>query len=98
VPRVLGQTEKALRRKIVDRGESRQWDEASFFLALSQRRGEQEASVARKLLDWANKHRLRVWWGEGRKDGSFFPMYDNKVGKHFLFSVWTYASVELQFQ
>jgi hypothetical protein len=25
-------------------------------------------------------------------------MYDNKFGKNFLFSVWTYGAVELQFQ
>ena len=25
-------------------------------------------------------------------------MYDNKFGKNFLFSVWTYGNVELQFQ
>ena len=98
VPRVLGQTEKALGRKIVDRGEPRKWNEASFFLDLSQRRGEQEAAVARRLLEWANKQGLRVWWGRGNKDGSFFPMYDNRFGKNFLFSVWTYGSVELQFQ
>ena len=98
VPRVLGQTEKALGRKIVDRGEQRKWNEASFFLDLSQRRGEQEAAVARRLLEWANKHGLRVWWGHGNKDGSFFPMYDNRFGKNFLFSVWTYGSVEIQFQ
>jgi len=95
---VLRQTEKALGRKIVDRGESRQWDEASFLLDLSQRRGEQEVAVARRLIEWANKHGLRVWWGQGKKDGSFFPMYDNKFGKNFLFSFWTYGSVELQFQ
>ena len=81
VPRVLGQTEKALGRKIVDRGEPRKWNEASFFLDLSQRRGEQEVAVARRLLEWAIKHNLRIWWGEGKKDGSFFPMYDNKFGR-----------------
>ncbi|MGA7496499.1 MAG: hypothetical protein WBX00_07210 [Isosphaeraceae bacterium] len=93
VPHVLGQL-----KKVVVSIESRQWDEASFFLDLSQRRGEQEAGVARRLLEWANKHGLRVWWGQGKKDGSFLPMYDNKFGKNFLFSVWTYGSVELQFQ
>ena len=31
VPRVVGQTEAARQKKNVDRGESRQWDEASFF-------------------------------------------------------------------
>jgi hypothetical protein len=98
VPRVLGQTETARQKKKVGGGESRKWDEASFFLDLTQRRGEQEAAVARRLLEWATKHNLRIWWGEGKKDGSFFPMYDNKFGKNFLFSVWTYGSVELQFQ
>ena len=69
-----------------------------FFLDLSQRRGDQEAAVARRLVDWAHTHGLRIWWGQGKKDGSFFPSYINKLGQHFLFSVWTYGSVELQFQ
>ena len=98
VPRVLGQTEVARQKKSPDRGQSRQWDEPSFFDALLERRGEQEVAVARRLLEWAKMHGLRVWWGQGTKDGSFFPMYDNKFGKNFLFSVWTYGTVELQFQ
>jgi len=98
VPRVLGQTETARQKKKVGGSESRQWDKATFFVDLIHRRGEQEAAVARRLLEWANKHGLRIWWGQGKKDGSFFPMYDNKFGKNFLFSVWTYGSVELQFQ
>ena len=98
VPRVVGQTESARQKKNVDRGEPRQWDEASFFLDLSQRRGQQEAAVARRLLDWPHKHDLRVWWGQGKKDGSFFPSYNNRFGQHLLFAVWTYGSVELQFQ
>jgi hypothetical protein len=98
VPRVLGQTETARQKKIVGSGETRQWDEPSFFDALLERRGELEVAVARRLLGWANQHRLRIWWGQGTKDGSFFPMYDNRFGKNFLYSVWTYGTVELQFQ
>jgi hypothetical protein len=98
VPRVVGQTETARQKKKVDRGESRQWDESSFFSHLSQRRNEQEAAVARRLLDWAKNQGLRVWWGQGKKDGSFFPSYNNRFGQHLLFSVWTYGNVELQFQ
>ncbi len=64
VPRVVGQTETARQKKKVDRGEPRQWDESSFFSDLSQRRGEQEAAVARRLLDWAKDHGLRIWWGQ----------------------------------
>ncbi len=98
VPRVLGQTETARRKKGASRAESRQWDQASFFESILERRREPETTIARKLLLWANDHGLRVWWGQGRKDGSFFPMYDNKFGQHFLFSVWTYGTVEIQFQ
>lgn len=98
VPRVLGQTEASRRKKNVDRGEPRQWDEASFFDEVRARRGEQETAIARRLLEWANGHGLRIWWGQGRKDGSFFAMYDNKLGKNFLYSVWTYGRIELQFQ
>ncbi len=57
VPRVVGQTETARQKKKVDQRESRQWDDASFFLDLNQRRGEQEAAVARRLLDWAAQTR-----------------------------------------
>ena len=98
VPRVVGQTEMARQKKKADQGESRQWDEASFFSDLSQRQGDQKAAVARRLLGWAKNHGLRGWWGQGKKDGSFFPSYINRFGQHMLFSVWTYGNVELQFQ
>jgi hypothetical protein len=95
---VVGQTETARRKKSGTRGELRQWDESSFFLDLRERRGEEEAAVARRLLEWANKHGIRIWWGQGTKEGSFFPSYISTFGQHLLFSVWTYGSVELQFQ
>jgi hypothetical protein len=98
VPRVVGQTETARQKKKVDRGEPRQWEESSFFLELSQRRNGQEAAVARRLLEWAEQQGLRIWWGQGKKDGSFFPSYINSFGQHLLFSVWTYGAVEIQFQ
>jgi hypothetical protein len=98
VPRVVGQTETARQKKGGARGGLRQWDESSFFLDLCQRRGEQEAAVSRRLLEWARQHNLRVWWGHGKNDGSFFPSYISTFGQHLLFSVWTYGSIELQFQ
>jgi hypothetical protein len=98
VPRVLGQTETARQKKGADRGKPRQWDEASFFDALRLRQGEQEIAVARSLLEWIRKRGLRIGWGEGKQDGSFFAMHDNRFGKNALFSVWTYGAVELQFQ
>jgi hypothetical protein len=98
VPRVVGQTETARQKKCGARSQSRQWDESSFFLHLSERRGEPEATVARRLLEWANQHGLRVGWGQGKKDGPFFPSYINGFGQHLLFSVWTYGTIEIQVQ
>ena len=98
VPRVVGQTETARQKKTGRPGELRQWDESSFFADLSRRRGEQEAAVARRLLEWANEKSLSIWWGQGKTDGSFFPSYYSKFGQHALFSVWTYGTVEIQFQ
>jgi hypothetical protein len=49
VPRVVGQTETARQKKGGARSESRQWDESSFFLDLSQRRGEPDAGVRHRL-------------------------------------------------
>jgi hypothetical protein len=70
VPRVLGQTTQALVRK----GEERKWDEPTFFADLTRRTGEEEAQVARRILDWAKDRGCWIWWGKGAKDGSFFPM------------------------
>lgn len=94
VPRVVGRTDKkamAVRRE-------RQWDEPSFFQTLRERRGEAEAVVAQQILDWAEKQSLRIWWGKGAKDGSFFPMLDWKDNNHSTVSVWTYGRLEIQFQ
>ena len=98
VPRVMGQTETARQKKTSSTTAGKQWNEASFFETLQSKRGADETNVAQTILNWATKNGLRIWWGKGDKDGSFFPVYDGKFGKNFLFSVWTYGRVELQFQ
>ena len=101
VPRVVGQTVAAQQqRSSTGTGvrSSRSWDEQCFLEALREGGREREVVVARRLLGWANKHDLRIRWGKGVGTGSFFPMYDDKQGQHFTFSVWTPGSVEVQFQ
>src|SRR5262245_42505270 len=82
VPRMLGQTETARQRKNPESGKPRQWDEKSFLTDLRDRQGKPVEAVARRLLEWTNARRLRIWWGQGKKDGSFFPGCDNKFGRH----------------
>src|SRR5262249_38311738 len=88
VPRVIGRTVEAEPKKGGSGPAEKQWDEASFFEDLRQRRGDKEAEVARTILAWAKKSLLRVWWGKGSKDGSFFPMLDYKGEQHCVTSVW----------
>jgi hypothetical protein len=98
VPRVIGLTSEAERKKGGSGVAERQWDEASFCENLRQRRGDKEAEAARTILAWAKKSVPRIWWGKGTKDGSFYPMLDYKGEQHFVTSVWTYGKVEVPFQ
>ena len=98
VPRIIGQTSAAQQRKSTDGGPAPQWDEPMFFTALASNCSDEEVDVARRLLGWATGHGLRIWWGRGRLNGSFFPMLDHPEGNYFTFSVWTNGKVEIQFQ
>lgn len=98
VPRVIGATAEAQQRKGASPRETRQWDEASFFADLQSRKSGEDVRVARAIFDWAKRRQLRIWWGKGKEDGSFFPVFNHGVTKHFSVSVWTYGRVEVQFE
>lgn len=98
VPRVIGQTAEAERKNPAGSRVAKQWDELTFLETLKKEGGAEEADVARSILDWVKKRSLRIWWGRGSRDGSFFPMLDWKGGKHSFVSVWTYGRLEIQFQ
>jgi hypothetical protein len=97
VPRVVGLSESAKQKRSASSG-GVQWDEQSFFERLRESKGEQQTDVARRLLEWAKERNLRIWWGKGSGLGSFFPIYDNPLGKHFMMGVWSNGTIELQFQ
>jgi len=98
VPRVMGQTVEAERKKASSTKDQKQWDEASFFADLQKHRGESEVVVARAILDWNVKNRMRLWWGKGKITGSFFGMFDLNGSTNYVVSVWTYGTIELPFQ
>jgi hypothetical protein len=94
VPRVLGQTA----RKETAPGRGASWDEPRFFADLAKRCGDGDVQVARRLLDWARDAGCRIWWGQGRQAGSFFPFLDHAGETFWTVAVWTYGRVEIQFQ
>jgi len=71
VPRVLGQTAEAQRKKGSQRGPARQWAEDSFFADLAKNTSEDAQAVIRKVYQWALDRKLRLTWGRGATFGSF---------------------------
>ncbi|MDM7939610.1 MAG: hypothetical protein QUS07_04630 [Methanothrix sp.] len=98
VPRVHGQTEEAKAKKNSRGTLERQWDEESFFKELRSRRGNQDAEIARKILDWAKNRLARFWWGKGKQDGSVYPLFDYMGETYYPFCIWTYGKIEILFQ
>lgn len=97
VPRVLGQTAEAATRT---EGTPERWTEERFFRELTARRGEAEVQAARRIYDQGKKLGAEVFWGSGAKSGSFQFGYVRIAGKATFWpiSVWTYGTVELQFE
>jgi hypothetical protein len=96
VPLIIGQTAEAQQRK--GTAEARQWDEPQFLEELAAQRPPAEVEVARRLMAWAKKKGLRIWFGRGARSGSFMPVLDHGGVGRQLFSVYTYGSVEILFQ
>jgi hypothetical protein len=98
VPRVIGQTIEAERKKAVGVREIKQWDEATFFEELEAQNGKDAVVAAKRILEWAKPVVTRIWWGQGRRSGSFVPILNYKGQDHQLFAIYTYGSVEIYFQ
>ncbi len=72
VPRVLGQTETARRKK--GGGEkATPWERPSFMNAVRASSGEATVKVAEELLDWITPQVSEVWFGSGAKLGGIVP-------------------------
>lgn len=97
VPRVIGRTAEAERKKAAASGTSRVWDEASFFATLREKAGADATGVARQIFAWAGR-KGRVWFGKGSRSGSFGLAVRSKNGKErYLLSTWTTGVIEISF-
>lgn len=95
VPRVIGQSATAQQKKSGSAGPRRKWDESSFFEEL-QKSGEGESiEVAKALLAWAEAKEVPVWWGEGKRWGSFSPRVIVDGTRYQLFVVWTNGALNI---
>jgi hypothetical protein len=99
VPTVIGRTAVAQQRKGMARRERVQWTEERFFAALREKKGEPIEGVARRIYDWVRPRVTLVDFGCGNDSGSIIPglrLPDGSVAN--VFSLWTYGTVEMNFQ
>ena len=101
VPRVVGQTAQAQKKKGIQR--KKKWNEKSFMEVFQQREDKSEEIVAKKILDWAKSKDLPIWWGEGAKSGSFYVLFDYKNKPYYILALRTgytngYVEMQLKYQ
>lgn len=98
VPKIIGRTSTAVQAKKNEKGT---WDEKSFLDDVLNISGEQAVETCKNLLQEFKSIGCRIWWGRGRTHGSFIPVYDGRLGRHQLCSIYQTDKttlVELQFQ
>lgn len=96
VPRLVGQTEEAQRRKLGTFRSGGQWDEGSFFRELEARAPE-AVRPAKAIYDWATSNASRIVWGKGKHYGTFSPALSHKEVEHRPIQVWTGDYLYVQF-
>lgn len=95
VPRVYGNTSEAEAKKRPSGVVTRQWDEESFFDALTRVRGPKEAEVAREILGWARNNHFQVYWGRGAVEGGYTLYLEDDRGTHNSVKVMNTGKVEV---
>lgn len=101
VPKLMGQTAEAEGKKATLARQGRKWDADSFFSLLASKQDPAVVEVAHKLLGWAQRRNLDIWWGEGSTMGSYLVRCganDDKNSLQFMFSVWSHGGIEIPFQ
>lgn len=98
VPSVIGQTAQAAAKGNRSLGQSVQWNMPKFLEALRTRKGQQFCRTAERLFQWCDGVLPNVWWGSGMQDGSCFRGIKCQGKNAWLFAVWTYGKIEVQFQ
>lgn len=95
VPRVIGQTAEAEKRKGRAKWQTG-WDVGSFFQQLGEEVSDDEVEVARKIVDWAKNRDLQISCNRSIRGGSVIPGIEHNDVWYWPFSVQTKGRVVIQ--
>jgi hypothetical protein len=76
----------------------RPWDEPTFMAELEKTSGSEVRKIAKSILDWVTPRVDYVWWGRGKLQGSYVPVFLLGDRHYQIFAAWTYGSIEICFQ
>ncbi len=93
VPKVIGQIPEKKQAAIVDG----KWNESSFFKEIAVQGVSIEVEAAKAILDWAKENVDRIWWGEGKTQGSFSVIVEHNGVPHYPIAVFTKGVVYINF-
>ena len=97
VPRVIGATINAQTQKTVRTTPGQQWNEEKYFDEI-ERRQPKHVNTYRVIFDKSKEFFDKVDWGKGNSTGSFTPNFKINGISFKLMDVYTYGSVEIQFE
>lgn len=96
VPRVIGQTTSAQRKK--GARNTNKWDAESFYAELERKNGKTAVDIVKKIIKYFENKVTRFWFGRGKVHGSIVPALDLPETSHYPFAIYTYGKIELYFQ
>lgn len=88
VPRVIGQTAEAEKKKGTPR-EERFWDEEMFFSEFAQQHSADLLHACRKIYDLMRPRATTFSFGRGKIYGNFMPNFDDERGRQQVFNLST---------
>ena len=77
---------------------TKHWDDKSFIEKLLENTSMEEVKIVKEILNWVNDNVNYIYWGLGRKTGSFVPILIQNGKYHQLFVVKTNGVIEISFQ
>jgi hypothetical protein len=96
VPRVIGQTVEAERKKGQTSPRPRKTDEATFLAEMTRARGTEECDAAKRVVEWARDQRLDPNFNVNQQSTSFIPIVETGAGQRYPVSVNTSGNLWVQ--
>lgn len=96
VPRVIGQTSEAQQKK-KNLSTGKQWDFNSFMMELETNTDKDQVDLAKKIYEWGEQKTNWIWFGKGKMEGSFIPIFKYGGVDYQLFAIRSRGNIELYF-